>query len=269
MYYRCNKNNIYYEINGQGQPIIFLHGFGGNHIIWNQQVEFFSKRGFKTITLDYPGHGKTTGPSAKTINELIDDICKFISDLNLNNCVLVGHSMGASVTWGLTERVDNNCFTINKIVTIDQSPKMLSNNEWKYGFCDYNIQNYLDRIANPIHIKETMNGLDQRVWKSLKEFKEKNPFDRNKNLALFEDHVKRDWRKTISKIDIPYMCVVALNSPYFDYNFIHDLKNLKRDINICVVKDTGHDIMAEKPDEFNSILNSFISNDTLDKEEEK
>ncbi|MCC3236697.1 alpha/beta hydrolase, partial [Pediococcus acidilactici] len=50
---------IYYEDQGEGIPILFLTGFGGNTEIWSGQVNFFLQHGYRVIRLDYLNHGRS------------------------------------------------------------------------------------------------------------------------------------------------------------------------------------------------------------------
>jgi pimeloyl-ACP methyl ester carboxylesterase len=58
-----NGTTLYYEVTGKGTPIVFLHGFTGDHRNWDPQVKFFSKK-FKVITYDARGHGQSSMPDS-------------------------------------------------------------------------------------------------------------------------------------------------------------------------------------------------------------
>ena len=47
----------HYEIEGEGEPLIFLHGWGVDKRIWRQQTKYFSNT-YKVLSIDLPGHGK-------------------------------------------------------------------------------------------------------------------------------------------------------------------------------------------------------------------
>jgi pimeloyl-ACP methyl ester carboxylesterase len=53
-----NNINLYYEENGQGQPLLFIHGLGSSTQDWESQVAKFSKN-YKVITFDLRGHGQS------------------------------------------------------------------------------------------------------------------------------------------------------------------------------------------------------------------
>ncbi len=69
----------YYEIHGQGNPFIFIHGGFVTSTMWQSQIEYFS-RFFKVITYDIRGHGKIgISPLRKYSVELFaDDLKKLL-----------------------------------------------------------------------------------------------------------------------------------------------------------------------------------------------
>ena len=85
----------YKKINNQS-PIVFIHGIGLNHEIWDQQIDFLKR--YNTIVYDLIGHGKT--PLNKKKIEMKDfskQLLKLIDDLNLNKIHLVGFSLGSLI----------------------------------------------------------------------------------------------------------------------------------------------------------------------------
>lgn len=58
-----NDINIYYESHGNGFPLVFAYGLGGNATQWAPQVTAFSQR-YRFIVWDPRGHGRSDSPSA-------------------------------------------------------------------------------------------------------------------------------------------------------------------------------------------------------------
>jgi pimeloyl-ACP methyl ester carboxylesterase len=56
-----NEIDIYYEVAGSGEPLVFIHGLGSSAADWEAQVKYFSQF-YKGITFDVRGHGKTSKP---------------------------------------------------------------------------------------------------------------------------------------------------------------------------------------------------------------
>ena len=53
---RIDGFDLYYEVHGEGFPVVFAHGVGGNHASWYPQIPVFSRE-FRMITFDHRGFG--------------------------------------------------------------------------------------------------------------------------------------------------------------------------------------------------------------------
>ncbi|MEW5920740.1 MAG: alpha/beta hydrolase [Bacillota bacterium] len=88
--------SFYGKLQKSKVPLVFIHGAGGNGLLWEQQLSGLSGS-FSTIALDLPGHGKSRGnpcPSISLYREVIRD---FKESLNLSSFVICGHSMGGAI----------------------------------------------------------------------------------------------------------------------------------------------------------------------------
>lgn len=87
---------VYYEIHGEGPAVLFVHGSGGNHVAWWQQVPHFVARGYTVVTLDLPGFGRSSDREEYDTLEFPGDIVSVLNDAGIERVVLVGQSIGAS-----------------------------------------------------------------------------------------------------------------------------------------------------------------------------
>ena len=91
-----DKNySVYYEDYGTGQPVILIHGWPLSGKSWELQVPALLEAGYRVITYDRKGFGKSQ-PSlgGYDYNSLTEDLLELITQLDLQNVVLVGFSMG-------------------------------------------------------------------------------------------------------------------------------------------------------------------------------
>ena len=83
--------------------VIFLHGSGMDHTVWNLQTRYFAFHGYSVLAIDFPGHGRSEGLPLESIEQMADWIPELISAAieasgsGLECASLVGHSMGALV----------------------------------------------------------------------------------------------------------------------------------------------------------------------------
>lgn len=87
--------------NPDGAPILFIHGWSGNHLAWKKQYESALAEEFRLVALDLRGHGMSDAPLEAehyTDPQLwADDIAAIIEQLELNRPVLVGWSYGGFI----------------------------------------------------------------------------------------------------------------------------------------------------------------------------
>jgi pimeloyl-ACP methyl ester carboxylesterase len=94
-YASVDQTRIYYEAEGEGPALVLVHGSGGNHAIWWQQVPYFAQR-YRTITVDLRGFGNSDaiadGPDARDFPR---DVLGVLDDLKIEKAALLGQSIGA------------------------------------------------------------------------------------------------------------------------------------------------------------------------------
>ena len=87
---------IFYKDWGEGQPVVFSHGWPLNGDAWDEQLFFLASKGYRVIAHDRRGHGRSSQTwRGNDMNTYADDLAQLIEQLNLENAVLVGHSTGA------------------------------------------------------------------------------------------------------------------------------------------------------------------------------
>ncbi|GAC1393838.1 MAG: bromoperoxidase [Ktedonobacteraceae bacterium] len=87
--------DLYYEDHGSGRPIVLIHGFPLSGAAWEKQVSALLKAGYRTITYDRRGFGKSSQPaSGYDYDTFTADLHTLMTQLDLRDATLVGHSMG-------------------------------------------------------------------------------------------------------------------------------------------------------------------------------
>jgi pimeloyl-ACP methyl ester carboxylesterase len=87
-----------YQVIGEGQPFLILHGWGSFSDRWAEITEQISANGFKVFVPDLPGFGKSDELTfAWNTNNYVNWVEGFVSALNLKNFYLLGHSFGGAL----------------------------------------------------------------------------------------------------------------------------------------------------------------------------
>jgi non-heme chloroperoxidase len=86
---------IYYKDWGEGQPIVFSHGWPLSADAWEDQMVFLGQHGFRCIAHDRRGHGRSSQPwKGNEMDTYADDLAELVNALDLRNAIHVGHSTG-------------------------------------------------------------------------------------------------------------------------------------------------------------------------------
>lgn len=93
-YATVNGVKLYYEIYGEGEPLVLLHGNGGNIAAMKNQIAYFS-RNYKVIAIDCRGRGKSElGPVPLTYDNMAKDVASLLEQLHAGPAYIVGRSDG-------------------------------------------------------------------------------------------------------------------------------------------------------------------------------
>lgn len=94
---RIRDQDIYYAARGShGAPLVFIHGAGDNHLLWNGQLAAFAGVAH-AFALDLPGHGRSRGAGLDSILAYAEAVREFLDALGLERAVLTGVSMGGAI----------------------------------------------------------------------------------------------------------------------------------------------------------------------------
>ncbi len=116
-----------------GQPIVFVHGFGCDKSMWKQVTPAFETT-HRVITYDLTGMGSSdlTAYDPARYQDLqahADDLLKILDDLDLSNAILVGHSIGATIALLAANRAPDR---VARLVFVSPSPSFLDDPEAGY-----------------------------------------------------------------------------------------------------------------------------------------
>ena len=96
-YLKANDISIYYEVRGDGEPLLLLMGLGGGSSMWWQQMALFSRR-YRVVSFDNRGVGRTDQPdTVYTMDMLVHDALGVLDGLGMAAAHVYGLSMGGMI----------------------------------------------------------------------------------------------------------------------------------------------------------------------------
>ena len=105
--FNYESSSIYYRVYGEGNPVLLVHGFGEDGSIWKNQVIELKKKN-KLIIPDIPGSGKSEMIDDMSMSGIAEVMHAIIHEEKIDQCIVIGHSMGGYITLALVESYWNH-----------------------------------------------------------------------------------------------------------------------------------------------------------------
>ncbi len=249
-------SNIYVEDVGKGFPLVFVHGYLGSSEMWNFQKEFFSKH-YRVIIPALPGFGESHNvKSLDSINKMARQIIDLLDQKNIDKFNLIGHSMGGMIVQEITKLIGDK---VNKLVC----------------FATGSIGEIPGRFETIDETREKLkkDGTDVSFSRVPKKWFVKG--DKDKNYFLCKNAVKdvsleaadnallamKNWRGKEDLKNIKNETLIIWGDKDTSYNFdqVDTLKKNIKNSRLEIFKDCAHNVHLEQPDQFNNLVQKFIS----------
>jgi len=247
--------DIYIDDQGNGFPLVLLHGFLGSSEMWNPQKKFLSKH-FRVITPALPGFGESHKlKSHNSINDMAQTVLKCLEEMNIKKFNLLGHSMGGMIVQEMTKISGDK---INKLICYATGP--IGNIPGRFETIDISRE----RLRKE-GIKETV----RRVLK--KWFVEE---DKAKYFYLCENAAKetteeaadnaliamKNWRGYENLKNIHNETLIVWGDKDISYNF-EQVETLNKKIpksSLIIFKGCSHNVHLEETEKFNNTIMDFL-----------
>lgn len=248
---------------GTGPVVVLIAGFCAPATAWVLQQKALVANGYRVLALDRRGHGASEAPAhGASMERHGRDVANFLSELSIDEAVLIGGSMGASTIWSYVSQFGTE--HVRAIVSVDQTPKMVNTADWTngfYGLTDDNRTTFFDN-----GIPDTGHGRPQ--WKSVPSLlklvlalraipKMASP-DSPPMKALLADHAAQDWRSTIAGTDKPYLMVTGRDSQFWPAAHASEAIESNPHGRSVVLDKCGHAANMDRPNEFNAAILDFL-----------
>ncbi len=244
--------DLYYESHGDGpETVVFLHGGGGNHMSWWQQVPVFRDE-YRCITIDHRAFGQSIDHSGEGHDRYAADLEELLAHLGIDRVALVAQSMGGRTAsefalahpdrvWALAM-----CDTLGMFVWDDLQPKRERLRE--------------ERLAAAREAATILTGYmapafltDQPVRTFLyRQIQGLNP-PRGQAFAA-----KSATQDQVAALTVPTLFLVGSEDPVAAPELVRDVAAVVPGAEFVEVAGSGHSTYFEKPDEFNAALAAFF-----------
>lgn len=98
------RKKIAYQLQGKGTPVVFVHGFCEDSMVWDEFIPEIVAAGYNVLTLDLPGFGESEVVQDASVEVIADVINAVLVELQLSNIILIGHSLGGYVALAFAKK---------------------------------------------------------------------------------------------------------------------------------------------------------------------
>lgn len=248
---------LHYRELGEGKPLMILHGLFGYSDNWQTHAKKLAEY-YRVILVDLRNHGHSDWADENSYELMASDVYELCRDLQLNNFILLGHSMGGKVAMYFAQEHED---LLEKLIVVDIGIKAypMHHEHILAGIHAVDLPNITARSQaeqqmNP-HIES--EGVKQFLLKNLF-WKEKGKLAWRMNVDVLEREMPNILSAVPEKIvSIPTLFIRGELSNYILDEDIPVIEEVFIDAEVKTIKNAGHWVHAESPSKFIDTLLSF------------
>lgn len=241
-----------YNIFGEGETLLLLHGWGGSSESFLRVQEFLSTN-YRVIVLDLPGFGKSEEPKKPwNLDDYVEFLREFLSQMNIEKCSLAGHSFGGRIAIKFCAQYPEK---IDKLVLIAcagiKHKKSLEEKATNF------FANVGKKIFSLPILKNAYNPGRWVLYKLLlrrQDYYQANPLMRETMKLV----INEDLKPLLSKIAAPTLIIWGENdeiTPLEDARIMH--REIQRS-RLEIIKGAGHYLPRRNPEEIARLMKNFL-----------
>lgn len=282
-YVTINDVDLHYVTAGEGELMLFLHGFPYFWYNWHHQIEEFSKD-YQVVAVDMRGYNlsdKPEGVSSYDMSILVDDVKKLIEAFGEKECILVGHDWGGAVAWTLAYSSPEY---ISRLIMFDAPHPYTFRRELAENPAQREASSYMgyfqrpdsherllandgeklrQMLFDPVVEKGAMTEAEVEkyieAWKQPGAMKAMLNYYRAISFYPFEEHVKQPVQLPYEQFDQPVLQFWGDADAAFENSNLDGMEDYLSDLTIHRFPGVGHAPHLEKPEEVNRLMREFLA----------
>ncbi|WP_347862510.1 2-succinyl-6-hydroxy-2,4-cyclohexadiene-1-carboxylate synthase [Salimicrobium sp. PL1-032A] len=262
MHLTVNDRTYWIEDEGEGTPLLFLHGFTGSSGIWEEVKASLPE--YRVLCADLPGHGRTGDIGVVTMEQVARDLYVLLERLGVETVSLIGYSMGGRTALSFASMYPE---MVERLVLESASPGLRTSEEREdrkerdekvIGLLENEgIQAFTDKWEE-LPLFSSIKGIPETRRHSLR--KERLDNDAQGLIASLKGMgtgVQPSVWHRLEDLDFPVCLIVGeRDTKYRKLNA--EMERMFPQAQVHLVNDAGHIPHLEKPDIFSEIVRHFM-----------
>ncbi len=240
---------------GQGSPLIFIHGWAASHRFWKHQIEYFTQK-HQVIAYDLRGHGDSEKPEhGYRVSDHVHDLVTILRKNQVSNPVLVGHSLGGMIAlkYSLEQPLNPRA-----LVLVGSSPHPVASlkRSIQFSFLRFLIRLSRDRASKFTEKALFAPDVDPELVEWVNTESLRTPT--HVILEILQDVKRFNVLNRLSEIQIPVLVVNGEFETAVDSQMMAQLQESLPQVEVQVITGAGHNCMLEQHSQFSSSLDLFL-----------
>ncbi len=250
---------LHSKIQGEGQPFLILHGYFGMGDNWKTLGNQFSNN-FQVHLIDQRNHGRSFHAREFSYQVMVDDLSNYINHHNLDNIILLGHSMGGKTAMLFAVEYPE---LVNKLIIADISPRAYKphHNEILAALnsVNFSLQDTRQKVDEQLQKLIPEIGVRQFLLKNVYR-REKGVLDFRFNLASLTEN-NPEVGKALAPNTTFNNSTLFLAGGKSGYITDRELPLIQKHFpksTVETISNAGHWLHAEKPKDFFNLVMKFL-----------
>lgn len=245
---RINEQDLFYAATKlDRRPVLMLiHGAGGSHLDWPPELRRYEPYG--SCAIDLPGHGRSARPGRSAVSAYADVVLELVTELELSEVILVGHSMGGAIAMDLALR---RCEEVVALVLVASGARL----RVKKDLLDLVDSNFVSAVKHVTATAWGPNAEPDSVRRGSQLMLTGDSKAMRMDFAACNDF---DIMTQLGDIAVPTLVLVGTEDRMTPPKFAHYLADHIPGAELISVADAGHMLAMEQPQLVSDAIRDFI-----------
>jgi 3-oxoadipate enol-lactonase len=253
IYLKDLRLNVVEQGSKTGPAVVFINGLGTDISLWDEVIALLPE-GLRLVTYDMRGHGASDVPSAPySMGALVSDCETVMDHLQIKDAVLVGVSLGGMVAQGLaTKRLD----LVRGLVLSNTAARIATTEIWQARMDQIISEGYENYAAATVIRQFGRHNKDHPAVPKIRAVLMATPVEGWAGCAAAI--AGTDFYTSTAALTLPTLAIAGSNDGSTPPDLVRETAELIKGSKFHLMRGAGHLPMAEKPEEYATILTDFL-----------
>ncbi len=244
---------------GHGSVLVLLHGFCESKELWRDFEDSLSAK-YRVISIDLPGFGESRlEVESLSIGYMAEQVKELLDDIEVTDCVMVGHSLGGYVSLDFAERYPECLQGIglfHSTAFADSEEKKVNRNRIIEFIETRGLEPFVTSFVPPLFAAQDVDGLEEEVEKVIEIARKTNPVAALETTKAMRD--RKDYSDVLTDLHCPVLYIVGKEDGAVPMEASLAQCHLPKDAVVHFYEQTGHMGMIEKKEDSIKAVGAFM-----------